>query len=95
MTHVQYKVEISTIVDFNDSGCVTDGGTMLAQNGGMKSLTNQEERERNECERWNGVGPEARRECEHSRLWEFASAYLGAASESEVTGGASTGDSVK
>ena len=71
------------------------GGTLRAEKGRMKSLTNQEEKERNEQQRWNGVGAEARRECERSRLWEFARAYIGEASEGQDSGGTGVGDSVK
>ena len=71
------------------------GGTLRAEKGRMKSLTNQEEKERNEQQRWNGVGAEARRECERSRLWEFARAYFSWEGEGEIASGASTGDSVK
>jgi len=70
-------------------------GTLRAEKGGMEDDVNTNEKEQNEQQRWSGVGAEARQECERSRLWEFASAYLGKKSTGEITGGASVGDSVK
>lgn len=70
-------------------------GTLRAEKGGMETHVDTNKKERNEQQRWSGVGAEARQECERSRLWEFASAYLGKTGTCEITGGASTSDSVK
>jgi hypothetical protein len=61
----------------------------------MEADVNTNEKEQNE--RFSGceLSEAARQECERSRLWEFASAYLSKTGTSEITGGASTGDSIK
>ena len=70
-------------------------GTLRAEKGGMETHVDTNKKERNE--RFSGceLSEAARQECERSRLWEFASAYLGKTSTGEITGGASTSDSVK